>query len=84
MENMTIAYWDIKQGSVLPEHSHPHEQTTNVISGTLEMTIDGSTKPVKFGEVVAIKSNVIHSGTALTDCVVIDVFSPVREDYKFN
>ncbi len=82
MEHMTISYWEIKAGSILPEHQHHHEQTTNVISGTLELTVAGETQQLNFGECVAIPSNTIHSGRAITDCVVIDVFSPVREDYK--
>ena len=82
MEHMTIAYWEIAKGSTLPHHHHVHEQTTNVISGELELTVDGDTRVLKFGEVAAIPSNVPHSGKALTDCVAIDVFSPVREDYR--
>ena len=82
LENMTMAYWEIAKGSVLPEHSHVHEQTTNVISGELEMTIGGETKVLTAGQVGIMPGNVPHSGKALTDCVVIDVFSPVREDYR--
>jgi len=83
-ETMTIAYWEIKKGSVLPEHSHPHEQTTNVLSGTLQLTVDNITSNVEYGEVVTIGSNIVHSGIAITDCIVLDVFSPVREDYKVS
>ncbi len=82
METMTIAYWEIDKGSVLPEHHHPHEQTANVISGELELTVGGETRVLTFGEVATIPGDVPHSGKALTDCVVIDVFSPVREDYR--
>lgn len=82
MENMTISYWEIAKGSILPEHEHPHEQTTNVIKGSLEMTINNETRVVEFGQVVAIPGNTKHSGKALTDCIVIDIFSPVREEYQ--
>lgn len=81
-ENMTLAYWDIKAGSVLPEHSHVHEQVAaQVISGEFEMTLQGETKVLKAGDVAIIPSNEIHSGKAITDCQLLDVFSPAREDY---
>ncbi len=81
-KSMTISYWEIKKGSELPAHSHPHEQTTNVIEGEMQLTVDGETRKLTFGDIVAIPSHAVHSGKALTDCIVIDVFSPVREDYR--
>ena len=81
-ENMTLAYWDIEEGSLLPEHSHPHEQVANVIEGTLELVVDGETHTMTPGKVFVIPSNAPHSGKALTACKVIDVFYPVREDYR--
>ena len=81
-EKMTLAYWDIKAESVLPEHSHPHEQVAaQVISGEFELTLDGETKIMKSGDIAVIPSNIVHSGKAITDCQLLDVFSPVREDY---
>ena len=81
-ENMTLAYWDIEEGALLPDHSHPHEQVANVIEGTLELVVDGETHNMTPGKVFVIPSNVPHSGKALTACKVIDVFYPVREDYR--
>lgn len=78
----TIAYWDIDENSELPEHSHIHEQTTQVTEGKLELTINGETKILEAGTVAIIPSNVIHRGKALTNCKVTDVFCPTREDYK--
>jgi len=82
MESFTIAFWDIEAGSELPLHSHVHEQTTEVIEGDLEMTCNGVTKVYKPGMIVTIPSNVTHSGRAMTQCKLRDVFCPVREDYK--
>ncbi|MEL6719921.1 MAG: cupin domain-containing protein [Bacteroidota bacterium] len=82
LKGFTMAYWRIEAGSLLPEHSHVHEQVTSVVSGQLEMTIGGETKICDSGMVTTIPSNIVHSGKALTDCHVIDVFQPVREDYK--
>ncbi len=79
---MTIAHWEIKAGSILPLHDHVHEQVVNIISGELEMTIGGETRVMTAGQTYSIASNVPHKGKALTDCKVIDVFSPAREDYR--
>ena len=81
-KNMTFAYWDIKEGAPLPEHSHPNEQVANMIKGEFEVTINGKTKIMKPGDVTIIPSNIKHSGKSITDCKIIDVFYPVREDYK--
>ena len=81
-ENMTFAFWEVKAGSRVPEHSHIHEQVAHIIEGTFELTVDGNPLLLEPGKVAVIPSNVKHSGLAITDCVLIDVFSPVREDYK--
>lgn len=81
-ENMTIAYWNIEAGAVLPEHLHHQEQICSVIDGELELTVDGKPHLMKAGYVYTIPSNVTHSGKAITKCKVIDTFYPVREDYK--
>ena len=81
-EKMTFAFWNIKAGSLLPEHAHPHEQVANVLEGEFELTIDGEAQSVTPGTVAVIPGNAIHSGRAITDCKVVDVFCPVREDYR--
>lgn len=78
----TIGYVKISKGAVLPEHSHPHEQITLILEGEFEMTIGGERYLFTPGCVHVIPSNVPHSAFAITDCVAIDVFNPVREDYK--
>lgn len=80
---MTVSYWQISKGSVLPEHSHHHEQISQVIKGEFELTIDGKKHIMTPGLLAVIPSNAVHSGVALTDCKIMDIFSPVREDYKF-
>lgn len=81
-DEVTVGYVQAVKGGVLPEHHHTNQQITNVIEGELEMTVDGKTTILKSGMVAVIPSNVKHSAVALTDCKIIDVFQPVREDYK--
>ncbi|MGC1120301.1 MAG: cupin domain-containing protein [Candidatus Methanofastidiosia archaeon] len=81
-ENMTLAYWNITAGAPLPEHAHPHEQVVNVIEGTMELTVGSEVHELKEGSVMVIPGGVPHSGKAVTECRVIDVFYPVREDYR--
>lgn len=81
-ERMTLVYWNIDAGAPLPEHSHPHEQIVNLLSGAFELRVDGKSSVMREGMVYTIPSNAPHGGHALTDCRILDVFSPVREDYK--
>lgn len=79
--DMTLAYWNIKAGSVLPEHSHFHKQIAQVIEGQFELTVDGQVFLLGPGDILEIDGDVPHSGRAITDCVIHDIFLPVREDY---
>lgn len=77
----SLAYWDITKGAVLSEHAHPHEQIANMLEGRFEMVVDGKTQILEQGDILVIPPDVPHSGQALTDCRILDVFCPVREDY---
>ena len=79
---MTFSYLDVKAGSVIAAHSHMHEQVSHILEGVFQLTIDDEPIVFQRGTVVTIPSNAVHSGLAITDCKIIDVFSPVREDYK--
>lgn len=81
-ENMTIAYFDVEAGAIAPEHSHPHEQVFNLMEGSFELTVHGEARIFSPGEVMIIPSNLPHAGKAITACKVIDVFCPVREDFR--
>ena len=82
-QNLMLSYVEIDEGANVPPHHHPHEQAGMVLSGRLEFTIGEETRTVEAGAMFLIPPNTPHKvtnpgpGTAL----VLDVFSPVREDY---
>lgn len=79
---MTLGLVEIKAGSNLPVHQHPHEQITYILEGQLNMTIGSEHRELTAGMFYVIPSNVPHGAVAITDCKVMDVFNPVREDYR--
>lgn len=81
-QTVTVGHVRITAGSPLPEHTHYHEQVVNVIEGELELIADGQTHRLVPGKVLIIPPNVVHSGRAITNCRVIDVFHPVRKDFR--
>lgn len=81
-EHMSLAFWNVEEGAEVPEHQHINEQVMQVLEGTFEFTVAGKTKIYTTGDFVLIPSNVPHSGKAMTPCKLVDVFSPVREEYK--
>jgi quercetin dioxygenase-like cupin family protein len=82
-DNMTVAYWRIEAGKAIPTHSHHHEQVVNVIEGEFELILKDELIHLAPGKVVLIEPNAPHSGKAITECRIIDVFHPARQDYKF-
>jgi quercetin dioxygenase-like cupin family protein len=81
-DNITLAYWEITAGSVLPLHNHVHEQVATVTKGEFELTVNGITQIMKPGMTAVIPSNAYHSGKAITNCEITDVFFPARDDYR--
>ena len=79
---MTIGEVHLDTNCVVPMHDHPQEQLTYVIEGRFQFTVGSDTTILEPGMVALIPSGVTHGGTTLTACKVIDVFSPVRDDYR--
>jgi quercetin dioxygenase-like cupin family protein len=81
-ENITVAFNILKAGAAVPEHEHLHETIDYVEEGQLEVEIDGQTRRMLAGMVARIPSHVRHSARAITDCKVVNIFYPVREDFR--
>ena len=67
---------------VTPEHSHPHEQMSLVVSGRVRFFIEGEERIAVPGDVLHFPPDCWHGATMMEEEVVlIDIFSPVREDF---
>jgi quercetin dioxygenase-like cupin family protein len=80
-DRVTIARFELKRGGVVPLHAHHNEQVTCVLSGTLKFRFNDGEVVAKAGEVVQIPGGLEHEVEVLDDAVVIDVFSPIRQDW---
>lgn len=82
--NMLMAQVKMPAGVVVPKHHHVHEQITNVITGTVEFRFGDDLDQVQVvtgGELVIIPPNLPHQVTGMADAVIIELFSPPREDW---
>lgn len=79
---MTLAWFELKPGAVVPMHHHHNAQVTNLIAGALEFHFqDGSRKLVRPGESLYLEPNEPHEVLVTEAAVVLDLFMPEREDW---
>jgi quercetin dioxygenase-like cupin family protein len=81
-EQAMMAHFTLEEGAVVPPHRHPQEQVGYVVEGEMLMTIGGETHTLKAGHSYLAPSNVEHGATVVKRAIVVDAFSPPREDYK--
>lgn len=72
---------NFEKGAIGSDHQHFHTQATYCASGKFEFMIDGEKKIVNAGDGVYIEPNLMHGAVCLEAGILIDVFSPVREDF---
>jgi len=70
-----------EKGSIGKLHEHFHSQTSYVASGSFELTIGDKKQVLKEGDSFYIPPHVVHGALCLEDGILIDVFSPVRQDF---
>ncbi|MEE2887448.1 MAG: cupin domain-containing protein [Planctomycetota bacterium] len=83
-ERSMLAHVYLAADSVVPRHSHDHEQFSYILQGALHFWIgedESEEVIVRAGEVLHIPSNVPHKAKALEDTIDLDVFTPVRQDW---
>ncbi len=81
-EHLMLSYLEMDDGAEVPLHSHPHEQGGILLTGRMQLTIGDETRICEAGSLFLIPPNTPHRAVAVDGkAVVLDVFSPVREDY---
>jgi quercetin dioxygenase-like cupin family protein len=81
--NLMLSVVHLEPGSIVQDHSHPHEQMGILIEGRLEFTIAGVTRILNPGDMWRIPGGVVHRVKALDQPArALDVFHPVRDDYR--
>jgi quercetin dioxygenase-like cupin family protein len=81
-ERLMVVQVTLEEGTVVPAHRHAHEQITYVIEGELSMEVEGRAYVLGAGDSLLFPGDVEHGATALKRTLVVDTFSPPREDYK--
>ena len=69
------------KGGIGPMHQHYHSQTSYVVSGKFEVTVDGKTQILGAGDAFYIAPNLMHGAVCIEAGMLIDVFSSIREDF---
>ena len=80
-EKLFLAEHEMVKGWVGTVHSHPHDQIVYVVHGHLKVVCQGKTFEVLTGDTFVVRGRVEHGASALEESLVIDVFTPCREDY---
>jgi quercetin dioxygenase-like cupin family protein len=80
-DSVMLVRFAFEAGAVGAEHSHPHRQVSVIESGRFDVTIAGETKRLGPGDSYLVASNLLHGAAAVEAGVIVDVFSPAREDF---
>lgn len=80
-EKLMLAIHEVAGGAVVATHKHESEQILYVLSGTTRFRLGDEEHEMNPGDFVVVPSNAEHSAHALADTKVLEVFSPIREDW---
>jgi quercetin dioxygenase-like cupin family protein len=80
-DKLFVVEHEMVKGWVGKVHSHPHDQVVYVVHGHLRVTCEGTAFDVQAGDTFVVRGGVEHGASAVEDSLVIDVFTPCREDY---
>lgn len=79
---VTVGDVRLEPDTPIPIHNHPHEQVTYLLHGRMEFVVGDEKRTMEPGDIAIIPGGVPHGGHAITECRVIDVFAPARDDYR--
>ena len=79
-ELMLVAF-SFDKGAIGALHSHPHTQVSYVAKGVFEVTVDGTTTTLPAGSSFIVAPNLVHGVVALEEGLLIDTFTPRRDDF---
>ena len=80
-DNLTLVEIRLSPGAEVPEHVHPHEQAGHVASGRVRFRIGGQESDLGPGDSYLIPGELPHHVVAIDAATLIEVFSPVREEF---
>lgn len=80
-ESLMLTIVHFKKGGIGKLHQHIHSQVAYIASGSFEVQIEDEKKVLKTGDSFFLKTNVMHGVVCLEDGVLIESFSPMREDF---
>ncbi len=80
-ERVMMVKVDFEKGAIGTLHHHFHTQISHVEKGVFEVEINGEKKVLKAGDAFYVPPNAIHGAVCLEAGVLIDIFSPMREDF---
>jgi quercetin dioxygenase-like cupin family protein len=83
-QNIMMVKVEFKKGGIGALHKHPHSQVTFLAKGAFEVQIGDMKKVLLQGDCFYIPPDVLHGVVTLEDGLLIDVFSPMREDFINN
>ena len=80
-DNLMCVENTFEKGAVGKLHSHPHTQITYVAEGVFSFTIGDETRVVRKGDTMLKEHGIIHGCTCLEAGVLLDIFTPMRQDF---
>jgi quercetin dioxygenase-like cupin family protein len=84
-EHLMICRFRFAPLLVTPEHTHPHEQMSLVVSGRVRFFLEGVERIASPGDVLHFPPHSLHGATMMDEeVVIVDIFTPVREDFLVN
>jgi quercetin dioxygenase-like cupin family protein len=81
-DEVMLCEFFLERGGSVPPHQHPHDQIGYVVYGRLELTVNEQTRLLNPGDSYAIPGGIVHSAKVEVDTLLVEVFSPPRDEYR--